>query len=126
MKRKIFLNAFLGALGAVEILWTDLQIDKIYGTVIYDISDPEERQDFVWHMTENNVPNDDVKNLIEFLSKNELIDIDKIITPINELEIDFIDKSKLDNVWNDLFNIEVHMIDDGVESKQSDRYFIHD
>ena len=126
MKRKIFLNSFLGALGAVEILWTDLQIDKIYGTVIYDISEPEERQDFVWHMTENNVPNDDVKNLIEFLSKNELIDIDKIITPINELEIDFIDKSKLDNVWNDLFNIEVHMIDDGVESKQSDRYFIHD
>jgi hypothetical protein len=126
MKRQIFLKSFLGALGAVEILWTDLQIDKIYGTVIYDISDPEERQDFVWHMTENNVPNDDVKNLIEFLSKNELIDIDKIITPINVLEIDFIDKSKLDNVWNDLFNIEVHMIDDGVESKQSDRYFIHD
>jgi len=125
VKRQIFLKSFLGALGAVDILWTDLQIDKIYGTVIYDISDPEERQDFVWHMAENNVPNDDVKNLIEFLSKNELIDIDKIITPINELKIDFIDKSKLDNVWNDLFNIEVHMIDDGVESKQSDRYFIH-
>ena len=126
MKRQIFLKSFLGALGALEILWTNLQIDKIYGTVIYDISDAEERQDFVWHMTENNVPNDDVKNLIEFLSKNELIDIDKIITPINELKIDFIDKSKLDNVWNELFNIEVHMIDDGVESKQSDRYFIHD
>ena len=126
MKRQIFLKSFLGALGALEILWTNLQIDKIYGTVIYDFSDPEERQDFVWHMTENNVPNDDVKNLIEFLSKNELIDIDKIITPINELKIDFIDKSKLDNVCNELFNIEVHMIDDGVESKQSDRYFIHD
>ncbi|MFP5042909.1 hypothetical protein [Parasediminibacterium sp. JCM 36343] len=126
MKRQIFLKSFLGALGAVEILWTDIQIDKIYGTVIYDISDPEERQDFVCYMTENNVPNDDVKMLIDFLSKNELIDIDKIITPINELEIDFIDKSKLDNVWNDLFNIEVHMIDDGVESKQSDKYFIHD
>ena len=126
MKRQIFLKSFLGALGAVEILWTDLQIEKVYGTVIYDITDPEERQDFVWHMTENNVPNDDVKNLIEFLSKNELIDIDKIITPINELKIDFIDKIKLDNVLNELFNIEVHMIDDGVEGKQSDRYFIHD
>lgn len=126
MKRKIFLKSFLGALGAVDILWTDLQIEKVYGTVVYDITDPEERQDFVWHMTEENVPNDDVKNLIEFLSKNELIDIDKIRVPINELEIDFIDKSKLDNVWNDLFNIEVHMIDDGVESKQSDMYFIQD
>ena len=120
------METFLGALGAVEIIWGDTTSEKIYGTVIYDETVPEERQDFVWHMTENNVPNDDVKNLIEFLSKNELIDIDKIVTPIKELEIDFMDKSKLDNVWNDLFNIEVHMIDDGMESKQSDRYFIHD
>jgi hypothetical protein len=126
MKRQIFLKSFLGALGAVDILWTDIQIDKIYGTVIYDISDPEERQDFVWHMTEERVPSDDVRNLINYLSKNQLIDIDKIITPINELQIDFIDKSKLENVWYELFDIEVYMIDDGVESMQSDRYFIHD
>lgn len=123
MKRQLFLKSFLSALGAVEILWSDIQLEKIYGTVIYDISDPEERQDFVWHMTENNVPDDDVKNLIDFLSKKKLIDIDKIMTPINEIEIDFIDKSKLENVWNELFNIEVRMIDDGEET---DRYFIHD
>jgi hypothetical protein len=123
MKRQIFLNSFLGALGAVEILWTDIQIDKIYGTVIYDISDPEERQDFVWHMTENNLPNEEVKNLIDFLSKNELIDIDKIMTPIDQLEISFIDKEKLKDVWNELFNIEVRMIDDGEET---DSFFIHD
>ena len=123
MKRQIFLKSFLGALGAVEILWKDIQIDKIYGTAIYDISDQEERQDFVWHMTENNVPNDNVKNLIDFLSKNELIDIDKIITPINVLDIDFIDKCQLDNVWNELFNIQVRMIDD---TEETDCYFIHD
>ena len=35
MKRQTFLKSFLGALGAVEIIWTDTQIDKIYGTVIY-------------------------------------------------------------------------------------------
>jgi hypothetical protein len=122
MKRQLFLKSFLGALGAVDILWTDTQIDKIYGTVIYDTSDPDERQDFVWHMTENNVPNDDVKNLVDFLSNKELIDIDKIMTPINEIKIDFIDKYKLDNVWNELFNIEVRMIDDGEET---DSYFIH-
>jgi hypothetical protein len=122
MKRQLFLKSFLGALGAVDILWTDTQIDKIYGTVIYDTSDQDERQDFVWHMTENNVPNDDVKNLVDFLSNKELIDIDKIMTPINEIKIDFIDKYKLDNVWNELFNIEVRMIDDGEET---DSYFIH-
>ena len=123
MNRQIFLKSFLGALGAVEILWTDIQIDKIYGTVIYDNSDPEERQDFVWHMTENNVPNDNVKSLIDFLSKKKLIDIDKIMTPIDQLEINFIDKGKLENVWNELFNIEVRMIDNGEET---DGFFIHD
>ena len=122
-KRKSFLKSFLGALGAKEILWGDIRFDKIYGTVIYDLTNPEERQDFVWHMTENNVPTEDVKKLLEYLSKNKLIDIDKIFIPIEKLNIDFIDKSKLENVWHELFNIQVRMIDDGEET---DCYFIHD
>jgi hypothetical protein len=122
-KRKSLLKSFLGALGAKEILWGDIRFDKIYGTVIYDLTDPEERQDFVWHMTENNVPTEDVKKLLEYLSKNKLIDIDKIFIPIEKLNIDFIDKSKLENVWHELFNIQVRMIDDGEET---DCYFIHD
>ena len=123
MRRQIFLNSFLGALGAVEILWTDIQIYKIYGTVIYDLTDPEQRQDFVWHMTETNVPSDDVKKLLEFLSKSNLIDIDKIFTPIKQIKIDFIDKGNLEKVWDELFNIEIRMIDKGEET---DGYFIHD
>ena len=123
MKRQIFLKSFLGALGAVNILWTDLQIDKIYGTVIYDPSDPEERQDFVWHMTEDEVPNDDVRKLLDFLSSNELIDIDKIIKPTEQIEIDFIDKDKIEETWNSLFDIGVRMVDDGDET---DIFFIHD
>ena len=122
-KRKSFLKSFLGALGAREILWGDIKFDKIYGTVIYDLTNPEERQDFVWHITENNVPSEDVRKLLEYLSKNKLIDIDKIFIPIEKLNIDFIDKSKLENVWNELFNIQVRMIDDGEET---DCYFIHD
>ncbi len=125
MKRQQFLKSFLGALGAIDILWTDIKSDKIYGTVIYDAEDPEERQDFVWYMKEDDVPNEDVKKLIDYLSKNKMIDIDKIILPINELVIDFIARNKLDKVWDDLFDIEVHMVDDGIESKESDRYFIH-
>jgi len=122
-KRKAFLKSFLGVLGVKEILWSDTQSDKVYGTAIYDLTDPDERQDFVWHMTEDNVPNDDVKKLLEFLSNNKLVDIDKIIKPIEELNIDFIDKNKLDENWNELFNLEVRMIDEGEET---DRYFIHD
>jgi hypothetical protein len=121
-KRKIFLKAFLGALNAKEILWTNTQFDKIYGTVIYDLNKAEERQDFVWHKTEINVPSDDVKKLLEFLSKNNHIDHDKIFTPIEEINIDFIDKDNLERVWDELFDIEVRMIDDGEET---DSYFIH-
>jgi len=123
MKRKLFLEAFLGALGAKKILWADFQLDKVYGTVVYDPNDEEERQDFVWHMNESNVPNDDVRKLLLFLSENNLMDVDKIIKPIEELNINFIEKNKLETVWNDLFDIEVRMIDDGEET---DRYFIHD
>lgn len=123
MKRQTFLKSFLGALGAVDIIWTDTQIDKIYGTVIYDLSDFDERQDFVWHMTEDNVPNENVKKLVDFLSTNNLIDIDKIISPIEQLDINFIDKSELNNVWDELFEIEVKMLDDGQET---DSYFLHD
>ena len=87
------------------MLWTDTEFSKIYGTVIYDLDNSAERQDSVWYMTEFDVLSDDVKKLLEFLSKNNLIDIDKIITPINELNIDFIDKNKLEGVWNDPYLI---------------------
>jgi hypothetical protein len=123
MKRQTFLKSFLGDLGAVDIIWTDTQIDKIYGTVIYDLSDFDERQDFVWQMTEDNVPNENVKKLVDFLSTNNLIDIDKIIRPIEQLDINFIDKSELNNIWDELFEIEVKMLDDGQET---DSYFLHD
>jgi hypothetical protein len=74
-------------------------------------------------MDESNVPGDDVRKLLLFLSENNLIDIDKIIKPIDELNIDFIDKNKIEAVWNELFDVEVRMVDDGEET---DRYFIHD
>jgi hypothetical protein len=124
MKRIEFLKSFLSALGAVDILWTDIQIDKIYGTVIYDYSDDvDERQDFVWHMTEENVPNEDVRKLLDFLIINRLIDIDKIIIPIEKIQIDFLEQSNLESTWDMLFDIEVMMLDKGVES---DSFFIHD
>ena len=122
MKRKIFLKSFLTALGAVRIIWGDTYNNKIYGTVVYDETDPEERQDFVWHMDEDNVPSEEVKKVIDYLAANNLIDIDKIIKPIKDLTLDFIDDSQRETVLLNLFDIEVRMIDDG---KETDRYFIH-
>ena len=121
-RRKLFLNTFLGALGAKEILWNNAKLDKIYGTIIYDLNSPDERQDFVWYMTEDSLPSEYVERLLNFLRTQNLIAGDKIIVPISQLNIDFIDETKLNEVWNELFGIEVRMIDDGEET---DRYFIH-
>jgi len=55
MKRKQFLTDFLGALGAKEILFSDIGPDTVTGTVVYDPSDPEEHQDFRWHACEADV-----------------------------------------------------------------------
>lgn len=38
--------------------------------------------------------------------------IDKISAPTEELNIDFIDENKLENIGNELFDIKVRMIDD--------------
>ena len=122
-KRKIFLEIFLTALGAEKIEWGKLEVDKIFGTVVYDNTDAEERQDFVWHMTEDKVPSEEVKMVIKYIADNSLIKFDKIIKPVEELNLDFIEQSKRKKVIDELFNIEVRMIDEGEES---DRYFIHD
>ncbi len=60
-RREEFLKTFLTALGAKNIEWSKSENDKLFGTVIYDIQDTDERQDFVWHMTEDKVPSDEVK-----------------------------------------------------------------
>ncbi len=122
MKRKIFLEAFLEVLGAKEIIWTEFQIDKVFGTVLYDPNDYEERQDFVWHMTESNTPTGDIINLLNFLSLNSLVVSDKIIIPLKEIKIDAIDNNNLDKLYSELLSIEVSMIDNGEET---DKYFIH-
>jgi hypothetical protein len=89
---------------------------------LYEPNDLQESQDFVWHMTENEVPGEDVKILLQFLTKNCLIENDKLIKPIKEIDIDFIDRNRLEMTWNELFAIEVNMIDNGEET---DKYFIH-
>ena len=121
-KRKLFLQSFLAALHALRIIWGKIDADRVYGTVIYDESDPEERQDFVWHMREDDVPSDDVRRVIDWLVENRLIESDLIAAPVESLKIDFLDPSKKDQVFDELFSVEIRMIDDGEES---DAYFIH-
>lgn len=122
-RRHKFLKEFLGALGAKEIQWTDETENSISGTVIYDPTDPEERQDFIWHMTEDKVPSEQVKDLLTSLTDQKLIDIDKLRVPVTKIDIPNIDNETKERLFDELFNVQVNMVDDG---KETDFYFIHD
>ena len=122
MKRKLFLETFLGALGGVKIDWGEENFDEVYGTLIYDEDDLEERQDFVWHMSEKDVPSDDVIKLIQYIKENNLIYGDRITRKIYDSDLNFVDQSKQEEMVNALFKVEVTMIDNGEET---DKFFIH-
>jgi len=130
MRRKVFLQEFLGALGAVEIQWHEETDDKISGTVIYEVNDPEEKQDFVWHKSEKDMPDQDVFNLVKLIHKDKLLSIDQIKVTRLELNSKFnkaYDCTKTEqefsNILESLETIEVPMLDEG---RETDAYFIHE
>ena len=123
-KRKIFLEAYLRIFGAQDIKWTEFENSKICGTVIYDENDPEEQQDFCWHMNEENVPSNKAIEFINILLKHNYMNGDKLIVSLDEVfkktnEKDF---EQFELVMDELFNVGVDMVDDGVES---DCFYIH-
>ena len=123
MKRQRFLETFLKALGAQKIIWGTIDEEKIFGTVIYDETDAEERQDFVWKMSEENVPSKNAEMVIRSLDDNKFISIDKIMIPIDELSFPFLSEEEKKLALEEIFNISVNMIDEGIET---DIYFLHD
>ena len=130
MIRKAFLQEFLGALGAVEIQWLKETDDEISGTVIYEINDPEEKQDFVWHKSENDMPDQDVVNLVKLIHKDKLLSIDQIKVTRLELNSKFNKaygctktEQEFSDILESLETIEVPMLDEG---RQTDAYFIHE
>ena len=130
MTRSNFLRHFLGSLGAVDIQWGDETENKILGTVIYDLSDPDEVQEFVWHMTEEEVPNQSVYMLAKLLHEDALLDIDKISVSRSELYRRYRQaygmsetEREFHEILTSLEDIEVSMIDDGQET---DIFFIHE
>ncbi|GAA4312458.1 hypothetical protein [Nibribacter koreensis] len=122
-KRQRFLEAFLGALGASQLLWNSTNDEFVSGTVIYDIADPEERQDFILHKTENEVPDEDVITLLAYLKDNELLDGDKLKVPDTEISLPTMDDARKERAFEALFTVLVSMVDEGEET---DCYYIHD
>jgi hypothetical protein len=122
-RRQIFLDHFLGLYGVDNVKITKLDKDNIYGIAIY--LDDEDEQNFCWHMTEQNVPSEDLIKLIKVIKDNKFIRADKIIVTADTIfgKSGWTDMTKFKLVYDKLFDIEVKMIDNGEET---DSYFIHD
>ena len=123
-KRQLFLMEYLSLLGAEQIKWTGIEKEKVWGTVIYDSNDPEERQDFAWAVKEEDVPDKGVMELMRVIKENKFMDIDKLDVTDAELfrisgSEDY--KSFAKNL-DDLLEVKVPMMDEGEET---DCYFIH-
>jgi|TARA_R110001599_G_scaffold24835_5_gene89434 hypothetical protein len=135
MKRESFLTEFLGALGAESLTFTNIVNETISGTVHYrqrfDDEDEEDlRQDFRWHMTEENVPSINVFKLIELIHQQNLLDIDQLIISSEELRDRYNEsinsvftQQEFNHILGELENVVVRMVDDGEET---DSYFIHE
>lgn len=102
----------------------------ISGTVIYEVGDPEETQDFVWHRSETDVPNIDVFNLVTLIRKHNLLSIDRLTVTRPELRRKYnteygvcLTETEFASVLESLEGIEVPMVDEG---RETDAYFIHE
>jgi hypothetical protein len=129
MNRKSFLIEFLGALGAKEIVWLSDKPDYVSGIVRYSYDNPEEVQEFHWRIKEEDVPNDEIKQLAKLIKENHLLSIDRICIPMDKLRFLYndkygviISKDKFEIILQELLNVKVDMVDDG---RETDFYFIH-
>ncbi len=137
MKRKKFLTEFLGALGAVNIVWDRVEDGFISGRIEYECDvdsewyDPDDEfQNFCWHATENDVPSDDVFKLAKLLNEGNLLDIDRITVSKGELYNKFVREYgtnlsliQFGETLEALKSIEIPMVDEG---KETDVFFIHE
>lgn len=130
MKRRKFLTEFLVALGAENIEWHVETENFISGRVIYERNDPEETQDFCWHINEEKTPSSYVLRLVKLLNKKKLLSIDKISVTREKLRFQYNDMYGLNitepefiKILEELEEVEVPMVDEG---RETDAYFIHE
>ena len=121
-KRLNFLKSFLKLYGVEKIKLTNVTSDSISGIAIYDENDPEERQDFIWHKSEDQVPSPELIILIEKIVAEKWHNGDKISEHIEELEFEEFDNSTKNKILTELFDVEIRMVDDG---KETDTYWVH-
>ena len=125
MERKKFLELFLKIYDVAEIEISSSFEDKIYGTAKYqDHFVEDDFQEFCWHISEDMVPSENAIVLVKNIVAKNLHQGDKIIVSDEELFLksEITNRINFDHALNEIFNIEIKMIDDGEET---DSYFIH-
>ena len=121
--RKIFLEHYFKIFRMEKLEWIDETEKSIRGIVIYDTSDLDERQEFIWHKSENEVPSKKVNFLIDKLIAEKLLTGDKLIKPIKEIELMEFDNSTKEKLFAELFDVGINMVDNG---KKTDMFYVHD
>ncbi len=121
--RQLFLEEFLKLYSVKYIDYKLIENDGIGGIAIYDFDDPEEIQEFYWLMKDENVPSKECFELIKIINQNKWCDIDKIIVSEKKLyEVSKMEKTTFEKAFDELFEVEIRMIDDGEET---DSFFVH-
>lgn len=137
--RRQFLDAYLGALGAGEILNYSETSRSVNGTLRYapdtelmDLSDTgeDELQDFSWEVSEDRVPSPLAYQLVDLIQRFRLLDVDCLRISRDTLYAitlqDFetrVNREDFDQALDELKAIQVALIDDGEET---DVFFIRE
>ena len=138
--RRQFLDAFLGALGAAEIVECCERASEISGTIrfvedseVIDLSGDEggDMQDFVWRVREEDAPSLLAYRIADVLHRYELVEIDRLrvsrqaLLAVLRSDSDLpVEQVEFDMALDELLAIEVPMLEDGAET--GDAFFIHE
>ena len=120
LRHKI-LKEYLKLFDIVAIESLSKEIDRICGIAVFS---DNETQEFCWHTTKEKAPENDVLKLIETIRINGLNEGDKLKVTEEELFIllGWSDRSRFQKSIDELFSIEIKMIDEGNET---DSFFLH-
>lgn len=121
-KRLNFLKSYLKLYGVEKIELTNETVDSIGGIAIYDENDPEEKQEFIWHKSEKEIPSPELNILIEKIVAEKWHNGDKISEHIKDMEFEEFDNPIKEKILTELFEVQIKMIDNGEET---DFYFVH-
>ena len=108
----------------------EVTADRVSGTAIYKPNDPEETQNFCWHVTEADVPSEAVYRLACLIRERDLLDIDRIIPSVQVLREQYNQRWKTDlnaeqfgQLLRELESVAVPMVTD---SEEGDAFCIHE